>query len=374
MGYIYNMKFRFLTLFLLPICLLQSCFSSLHTSKKPKGYQGVWDPYYAWGGKKLKHDPSTAQWADFKKRYNKIPASLKQVETWLDTLIIAEHCYKFISSPDSSRFIALFIVGENDPGYKIIQKKARSLTVQTAKKPGDAEFYGYHLWGMEYKGKWYYDTDFTSFYDGNKPAAQDDYAWYTLSRELFFENRENEKYEYWKRGGRGVRFLPVRAENYLSIWPAYEGYPVIVASGMWPYRRKAITAAENWLKEHKVQIMARNPELYASGLFDKFSGSVISMEMDRFIFSSMHTDTAGKKIFSYFYLELEADIVKQGFTWKKTSPVVNGNFPNTTVYDFYRNFLSGWTFGNMIIKDDDFWNTYILPKENGKYINLEKIE
>lgn len=97
------------------------------------------------------------------------------------------------------------------------------------------------LWGIRYKQLWYFDKGIMTFFSkSNLETAKTDYLHYGLKEEQFYKGFQTSSHEFWKRGGGGVRFLPLRSENYLSVFPCYESLPVIVATAEKSYRWKAI--------------------------------------------------------------------------------------------------------------------------------------
>ncbi len=379
------MKRKHLVVFLFSIPVLLSLHSCLYiyearqlkqiNNPKPPGYDGEWDPYYEWVPSKVKDiKPTDEQWDSMKTIYNNIPQSLLAVESWLDTTIMQSHCYKFLYSADSTRFVAFFIVPILSPDFEIITSKGRAVQVQwDMDDPKEKVYCGYTLWGMQYEGKWYYDKDDEiEFYDPDIHVAKDDYLYYILSKELFFKNWGNSGHEFWVKGGRGVNFLPLRIENYLELYPAYEGMPVLVGRGMYKYNSIAIGSCRERMKENLTAIRSRDTSFFYTLSIGKTDGYVMSINRSKALIGVDHTDINGKKWVSFFYFELENDTANRFWIWKQNMEITS-SFSGPDIYKFYRQYIPEWTFNDRIIKDDSFWNQYITAGEDGKYLYLEEI-
>jgi uncharacterized protein YbdZ (MbtH family) len=293
----------------------------------------------------------------------------------MDSTILASKCYNFIYSPDSSKFLAFF--AGSGPTGSHSNKFGGATNFKNNYQSKLPEFNGYMLWGMKHEGAWYFDKGTTLvFNDSNLTQAKDDFLFYSLQRQNFFENFLSDDYQFWERGGPGVQFLPLRAENYLSVYgKCYEGLPVIVASGKKAHRWVSKDACNQWFESNIERIKGQDSLFFNNDFphrFHKNHFDLISVDQDKVMLSFYHKDKDDMLWMSFLYVQLNNDTVEQVFLWKKSISFPNG-WEMSVLLPFYRQCIPEWNYANEVICDDSFWEKYVELVEDGTYTFLTKL-
>ena len=335
------------------ICVFSSCVKyRLSQPLKPANAKN-WDKKYEWKGGNRKVNPSTAQWEFLKDTFNIIPQALGKFDAGWDSALVFSSCYKFIYSPDSTKFIAFYVTPLlSCEGQKMKEGGATFYTKQKDKKT--VEFYGATLWGMLYHGRWYYHKNNpTRFCDDHIKTAREFYLKNTLSDIWFFEDWLQPHHQFWKTGGKSIAYLPIRQENYLSIYPLYEGYPVLVAYSYWRYLQPTYIACNEWMVNNRKTIFD-GADLNEPGPVKESACNIITFDQQKAIGSYTYEDTGGKKRIGFLYFELENEnIVKAVYKWNQ--PIVSESpFFTNDIYNYLRQFWPNWDYGHAVLTVNQF--------------------
>ncbi len=364
--------------FILFLFSMSSCYWNIerrkekHAHDKPEGYKGEWDKNYEWVSSKQKYYPNAEQRQYTENHFNHIPDSLEFLTSWLDSSIVAERCFKFIHSPDSTKFIAFFLVSEKDSLYRRVRKYG--VTHYREDPVNDQlEFCGFMVWGMKYEGKWYYTREENViFYDTDEDKAKFNFLYSQLAEELYFKKFEPPFKDFWDHGGRGVEFLPIRVENYLRIYSEFEGKPVIVAQGFHPYVRQTLKPCIQILKNNWDYFKKMDSTLY--DVFDTkdFNAQMVSIHLDKVMIGFHHRDIHDNSHTTFIYFELKNDTILKTYQWRQsieTSKTLSG----PDIYQYLRTIRPEWSYGDTWLNDPLFWEAEFLKKENGEYIYLKEL-
>lgn len=366
-------------LFFILLPLLTSCGVSVSTlnKKRPKGYTGEWDPYYCQELYSKPIYPTDDQRNFIETNYNSIPMELlKLAEKDLDSTIWASKCYKFIPSPDSTKFLAFF-VGSGHIGSHS-KKYGSSTILHNNIYPSLPTFRGYVLWGMQYEEYWYFDKGSTyTFSDSVLEKAKADFLYYTLQDQHFFKDFLTPSHNFWNRGGGGVQFLPLRPENYLSVYgECYAGLPVIVANGKKAYRWKTKDVCLAWFDENIANIMEYDSLLFSyydpNSHYNRLHIDLISVELDKLLMSFQHKDHTESRWVSFLYFQLENDSIENVYLWNKSFSIPKNVYVGALI-PFYEEFIPGWNYVTEVHCDSSFWAQHVELKENGGYKYLKSL-
>ncbi len=341
------------------------------TPGKPKKYKGDWDKYYEWKSSKKKIYPTEKQRLAMLDSFNRIPKNVQVIDKAVDSTVLSSLCYKFIQSPDSSKIIAFYVAPYLSDENKFMRRGGDVVSYHDfEKKDSQILYYGVAVNGMEYKGKWYYERETARVFYGNSlKKAQTDYLFYYLDDEWFFDKWLTSEHSFWYTGGKSISFLPVRRENYLSVYPAFEGDPVLVATGATLPTRLNSEKCKFWIKENIEKIKATDSTYFKKVYFDHFDyyGDVFNKDASKLVVSFINEDTAKNFHLSFFYFQLNNDtIVSINRLSKNTATDSSNGFRNFYIdkQNFYNQFISEMKLSKAIIGDETFWNVSI-PKMLG---------
>lgn len=212
-------------LIMIVIFSFSSCRYIANQYAKKHGAEGYYDKNWEWVNT-YKYDlPDTTNWKLFLNSYNDIPQErISIVVEQLDSTIVFDHCFKFISNSTEDKFVALFSANENTTTRKEKLKGGSSVSWSDKTNKDTISYIGYAVYGVLHDNNWYYNKEaIHHFYNTNIDAARKEFILRLLGRDRFFKfwNQTNFA-EYWTQG----EFEIVDSTGVLGI---YQGYPITAA-------------------------------------------------------------------------------------------------------------------------------------------------
>ena len=325
--------------------------------------------------------PTHKEWTDLQVQFNIIPADkLNIIEKELDSTISASDCYKFLYNPDSTKFIAFFVMHKDNFRFDKLIHFGRAVHKHYRPSDNDSILYlGYVLWGMKYEQSWYYHKDRENeFWDRTDKSANDNFLYYILNDVGYFRMHSIES--FWKKGGNSneFRILP-KGTSYLE---EYIGQPELVGwHKSFEERRKNDLLNEKLEKETcSIQndlwdtLNRTDSAVFHSRYISQYSGksclSLYNAARNKILIPVIYYDNKSQPWLTYYYLSFNsADTTLYRWTKISTKQITRkpGDESLEVVYDL-RTFIENWNWGtvNMISKES-FW------MDNFKDVHLEKV-
>ena len=254
-----------------------------------------------------------------------LPAQqLIRLEYELDSVITADQCYAFLHSPDSTRFLALFVERRDHPSSERMERFGRTVHFFYQVDEADSIYFGgYALWGMNLNGQWYYSKELEcDFWDLDKQSARQNYTYYALKDEGYFTTRSK---VFWAIGGESGMFKVVKSGD--RLWPEIEGLPEIVGwHNVAAENRKrqlsnaAIEAKACIVYGQLWDFLQRTDSLAHQPAVGRFSGRscmrLYNTDRNKVLLPVAFYDVLGRGWLRYYYFEIVDDEVKL-FEWTK---------------------------------------------------------
>jgi len=342
-----------------------SCTIYLNHRAKKNGLEGHFDKDYNWHQSPNMAYVSEREFLSVQKKFDSIPTITIELEKTRNAL--KEHCYKFIYNKDSTKFVALYVVNQNDSSYKTSIEKRDFWTIYTDshKKENDNLYYGYWVWGMKQNNIWYYSRDYwkeKDFYCESDAVAKKEFLYYTLSKYDYFKRK------FWLKG----EF----SHPHERIW-AYEKYKKY-ANVVWRSKHMDL---ENIAGSIKSLIKADSSTLNKYHTFILYSdtardnyyqelryNALISNWDNTIILKPIAYNQKNEKFWTLVLYDFRQDRIST-YLWKKNIPINHraSPFKSQDVSEYFKTIGIDWNGWDNYILDETFWKTII--DKNGEIID-----
>jgi hypothetical protein len=310
--------------------------------------------------------PTTKQWEELQFYYNFLPTKrLEVMEKELNSTISTTDCYKFIHNPDTTKFIAFFIMRKENPKFERLGHFGR--VVHKHYQPSDNDsisYLSYILWGMKYDGNWYYHKDREDeFWDKSDKSAKNDFLFYVLDDIAYFKKKN-----FWETGGATNQFTILSKNN--SYLKEYAGLPEIVGwHKTFETRRKNDLLNEQiektacqiqnklWSTLHRSDNMIFH-SIYQSEYTGESCLVLYNSERSSVLLPIIYFDSKKQPWVRYYFLKINSTGATL-YQWLKfpTKQIKRkpGEESLEIVYDI-RTLIENWNWGTVnMISNDSFW-------------------
>ncbi len=319
-------------------------------------------------------NPSEGRWNEhftyLDVHYSVLPQEkLDSITLYLDSTVIGTQCYKIITNPENTKFIAFYLVDRNSPSFNAIKREYggiyRSFT-WGEKKEGAVEVFAYTVSGMFFHGIWYYYlNEYVEFYAASVSEAKKIFLLRSLWENGFFQGKKpKENKRFWNKNEFDTNTYPYKKE--------YPDMPeVVVKAGISNKTRQSYNLNKQteqlacavstslWYSLHRLDSTLYSTR-YKSRYTDDHCLALYNSGRNIILLPVLFFDKADKAHVSYYVLKL-SDSGTVLYKWKKfPDKEINrekGREALEVIYDI-RNFISNWGWGtNNLISNNTFWNT-----------------
>jgi hypothetical protein len=310
--------------------------------------------------------------------YTELPKErLYSITKDLDSTVISNQCYKFITNSDKSKFLAFYITDRNSKTFDAIKREYggtfRSYT-WGVKKETQIEVFSYIVKRMLFKGKWYYDVDeYVQFYADNFDDAKSVFLIRSLLENRFFKKGEKpiENKNFWRKNEFKKSYLyrdeypdfpelvaasitGKKSRNKYNLNEATDKLACEISSSLWEYLQNS--DSDLYSNRYKGKFM------------DDYCLCLYNSERNTILLPIIFYDKEKKAHLSYYVAKLSSNSVTL-FKWKKFPDKqihrASGKESLEVIYDV-RNYITNWGWGTSnLISTSSFWD------ENFTNLDLE---
>lgn len=307
-------------------------------------------------------------------KYSELPKQkLDSITLQLDSTVIANHCYKFITNFEKSKLLAFYIVDRDGVEFKSINRKHggtyRSST--WGKKDDQIEAFAYTVSGIFYNGRWYYTTnEYVEFYANNLEEAKHIFLIRDLNeRDFFVRETTKESKNFWSYREFAKNTYPYKKD--------YPNTPEVVARAtikenvIEDYKRnekleELACNVSNGIWSHLRELDSlRYHQRYLGKFMDDYCLSLYNPERDIVLLPMIYHDLTNQAHLKYYILKLTSTDSTL-YTLKKIEEKEirrekdDGGLE--VVYDI-GNFIKNWSWGTVNMISNRFFGKIIsLPK------------
>lgn len=266
--------------------------------------------------------------------------------------------YQGLMSADKTKFIAFFLEDTQSPNFK-----------------NTPAYYAYLVLGVFHQNKWYVERQNATYFDAKSMELARRIYFNNLQKWHFFEQESTKPNpNFWE-----THFFAKEEKQENKDNTKYVGLYQIVANALRQEQKVANEAFEKDINAKVIapvfeKLKATQPDIFTKidGLSKKFP-MIYPAHKEHFICPVLVTDQEGDKTLRFFFFDLKS---KQQYEWvyfeeKKVASHVS-QYGGDVVYIFEK--LTQWNWNFETLDDSHFWNSYILPKENGKYKFLQEVK
>lgn len=313
-----------------------------------------------------------------------------------DSTIDLSHMHYQLQNEEKTKFLAFFVrqltpeeqkemyIGEGRIDTIVLRNKD---TVFSESGPA---CHGYIVKGMYHSGKWYYLKSHAIYYSGQTVTEGRVYQFQELRDwEFFNENDTTYNRNFWESGLFGkVADLTKHPdwEKYKSMWNdreerdrEYIGMYEIVAEWMQQdWRRRQVLFAQDVLRTYiRPLIDAKGKEgIKPMHRFDDedYEIELIHPKDMRIAICPVTVTTGQDETWLRYYVIIPG--TKEIYEWTYFAPVRLGDTHDTYISGVMLKQLpklTTWDFSKEVLNDENFWNKYVLLKENGRYKYLKPV-
>ncbi|PQJ12037.1 hypothetical protein CJD36_009625 [Flavipsychrobacter stenotrophus] len=325
------------------------------------------------------------------KGYNKDP--LKNIIAFGDENIDLNICYHSLYNYDKTKFVAFFLQQVHQGDLKDILKKDRQVNIQTEVEnafpdtiPGN---YAYVVFGVSYKGKWYYEKRNVTYFDGvDIAAARLRFFSQLLALNFFTADATTFNPDFWETGlFKKVEDLtkePEWNENKNTVWNTeerenrpYLGMYDVVATRLKKEQADSIQKMEHRITDrYLVPILNKAAKPVGKTAGQQFDLEKVSMvypsDLSR-ILCFVH-EAEGQKQSTMIVLLLKDGPGFRAYEWTYLSQDKYRIKNQSTDFLDLVNTLIDWNFAWPALNSDLFWNKYVLARDGNSYKYLKELK
>ena len=326
-------------------------------------------PLLTWG-----QSHSDAKWAKYiqylNTAYNDLPASiLDEATRYLDSTALTDHCYKFIPSSDSNKFIAFYLTSANPADQPLLKKEfggtSHHIDLFAASPGSETTVMAYTVCGTRYNNEWYYHkSDYYEFTAPDIESARTRFLMETLLEKDFFAfasfaTRDKENKKFWSKNGFEKCTNPAKAQK--------EETPTLVSMASAEKKQRTEDILNSMVEQTAFRCYTNlwsvlhdaDSVTYRKPLYSDACISWYNPQRNMVLLPVVFYDHKNKPWVLYFVLKITKDS-RNYYLWKriprKPMDWPKGNEVQQLVYDI-RGYLPNWSWGSTnMIADKQFWS------------------
>ena len=195
--------------------------------------------------------------------------------------------------------------------------------------------------------------------------------------DLFHRGVTPVAFEEWASGhtlNEDIEFEPIDEDHYLQVYPAFKGFPMLVAEGYTAYSLVKLDSCKSWINANTNMIGKLDSAHFFKIDTTKISIGVRSIGLDSMIIVFQTSDSSGKYWLGFLLFEFQNETIKNIYSWNEAIPKTS-NIGCVAEVNYFRTQIPDYSAADITIIDDQYWKRFVFAKDDdGKFIYLKKIQ